>query len=196
MDATALQPSIQVLQNDVVDLLERVCALTRRASQALSADESSEAYAKKYADFQEGVAEALENVKNLELVMSIVAPMKAGKSTIINAVVGQDLLPSRNAAMTTLPTAILFDDQLEFPLLTLSSEIISVFQDTLANLRAELKTNGIEWARDQIAQQPSAEELRNLVEQITMSSCAHFVQPETSGCESIKSQQFSVWQFS
>ncbi len=187
METTALQPSVEVLQNDVVDLLGQVCALTRRASQALSADKSSEAYAKKYADFQAGVAEALENVKNLELVMSIVAPMKAGKSTIINAVVGQDLLPSRNAAMTTLPTAILFDAKLEFPLLTLSDEIISVFQETLAKLRAELKANGIEWARDQVAQQPSAEELRTLLEQIATSSCTHFIQPETSGCESIKS---------
>jgi len=32
-----------------------------------------------------------------------VAPTSAGKSTIINAIAGQDLLPSRNDAMTVLP---------------------------------------------------------------------------------------------
>ena len=38
--------------------------------------------------------------------MTIIAPMKAGKSTIINSIIGQELLPSHSAAMTTLPTAI------------------------------------------------------------------------------------------
>lgn len=185
MDATALQPSIQVLQNDVVDLLEQVSTLMQRASQALSSDESSKAYAKKYIEFQRGADEALQNVKNLELVMSIVAPMKAGKSTIINAVIGQDLLPSRNAAMTTLPTEIVFTN-VKSPLLTLSPNIISVFHATIMSLQTAIRTHGIDWARERVAQQPSAEELRRLLDQIATNSCTHLIQPKTSGCESIK----------
>lgn len=59
--------------------------------------------------------------------MAIVAPMKAGKSTIINAIVGQEILPSRSTAMTTLPTKVVFNSKLTEPTLTLSDEILSVF---------------------------------------------------------------------
>ncbi|CAF3878907.1 unnamed protein product [Rotaria sp. Silwood1] len=51
----------------------------------------------------------IEKVVNFELRMPIIAPMKAGKSTILNAVVGQNLLPTRNAAMTSIPTEIVLN---------------------------------------------------------------------------------------
>ncbi|CAF1099466.1 unnamed protein product [Didymodactylos carnosus] len=41
--------------------------------------------------------------------MPIIAPMKAGKSTIINGILGQKLLPTRNTAMTAIPTEIVFN---------------------------------------------------------------------------------------
>jgi GTPase Era involved in 16S rRNA processing len=51
-----------------------------------------------------------DKVNKLELRMPIIAPMKAGKSTIINAILGQELLPTRNTAMTVIPTEIVLNN--------------------------------------------------------------------------------------
>ncbi|WP_135550895.1 dynamin family protein [Paenibacillus cymbidii] len=45
-------------------------------------------------------------VEGLELTLAVVGTMKAGKSTSINAIIGQEVLPNRNRPMTTLPTVI------------------------------------------------------------------------------------------
>jgi hypothetical protein len=108
----------------------------KRASDALSSDGSGD----KYQAFQREVDDATQNVKDLELRMAVVAPMKAGKSTIINAIVGQELLPSRNAAMTTLPTAIIFNKEAQEPTLKLTSEIISVFQESYLGLQQKIQS--------------------------------------------------------
>ncbi|MGW0471277.1 dynamin family protein [Streptomyces coeruleorubidus] len=42
----------------------------------------------------------------LDYRLAVVAPMKAGKSTLINAVLSRELLPSRGPAMTVLPTCV------------------------------------------------------------------------------------------
>lgn len=49
----------------------------------------------------------IQDVQELQIRMPIVAPMKAGKSTIINALIGGEYLPTRSDAMTALPTAII-----------------------------------------------------------------------------------------
>ena len=48
----------------------------------------------------------LSKAENLELVLAVAGTMKAGKSTTINAIVGTEVLPSRNVPMTALPTLI------------------------------------------------------------------------------------------
>lgn len=67
-----------------------------------------------------------------EAVLVIVGTMKAGKSTLINAIIGTEALPTRNRPMTILPTLIRhkpgqFDPVLEFsnrkPLDTLVKEL-------------------------------------------------------------------------
>ncbi len=45
-------------------------------------------------------------VEQLEYHIMFTGTMKAGKTTAINAIVGQDVLPTRSEAMTTLPTLI------------------------------------------------------------------------------------------
>lgn len=45
-------------------------------------------------------------LQNLDMVLAIVGTMKAGKSTTINAIVGTEILPNRNAPMTAIPTLI------------------------------------------------------------------------------------------
>lgn len=150
MVSAPLKPNVQDLQKDVIELLGEISALMNRASTALSSDGSSE----KYAKFQQEVTNAARNVEDLELRMAIVAPMKAGKSTIINAIIGQELLPSRNAAMTTLPTEMIFDANLTEPLLILSPEIRDAFQRTFFALQDRIRKLGNEIVQEKIAQYP------------------------------------------
>ncbi|MBE9015824.1 dynamin family protein [Chroococcidiopsis sp. CCALA 051] len=164
MISEALKPNVQDLQKDVIDLLEQISSLMHRASTALSSDGTGN----KYEEFKQEVDEEAKKVKNLELRMAIVAPMKAGKSTIINAIIGQDILPSRITAMTTLPTEIVFKAELTEPILTLSPEIFSVFQETFLALQSKIQALGIEGTRQKIAHYPHlvklAEEIRDTVE--------------------------------
>jgi GTPase Era involved in 16S rRNA processing len=134
MVSDALKPNVQDLQQDIIELLKNISSLLGRASTALGSDSAG----KKYRELQQEINDATSNVKDLALRMAIVAPMKAGKSTIINAIVGQDILPSRNAAMTTLPTEIVFNTELSEPILILTPQILAVFQETLLTLKRKI----------------------------------------------------------
>ena len=48
----------------------------------------------------------IQKLDKLEMVLAVIGTMKAGKSTTINAIVGMEILPNRETAMTTLPTLI------------------------------------------------------------------------------------------
>lgn len=169
MVAEVLKPNVQDLQQDVIDLLEQISSLMNRASTALSSDTSG----KKYAEFEQQVRQEVEKVKNLELRMAIVAPMKAGKSTITNAIIGQDILPSRNSAMTTLPTEIIFDAGLTEPVLTLSPEIVTVFQETLLALRKQINEMGLEQAQEKLAHYPHLQNMPNQIQEALVESVPH-----------------------
>ncbi|NER24714.1 MAG: dynamin family protein [Symploca sp. SIO1C2] len=155
MVSDILKPNVHELQKDVIELLGQISTLMNYASTALGSDSSGA----KYREFQQEVLEVARNVEDLELRMAIVAPMKAGKSTIINAIVGQDLLPSRNAAMTTLPTEIFFNAEVTEPTLTLSAEILSVFQETFLFFKSQIKELGAEQMQEKISQYPHLIEL-------------------------------------
>ena len=60
----------------------------------------------------------ISKVDRLEMVLAVVGTMKAGKSTVINAVVGTEVLPNRNQPMTTLPTLIRHTPGRTVPLLS------------------------------------------------------------------------------
>lgn len=69
--------------------------------------------------------EQLKNIQNeiikldeSKMVLAIVGTMKAGKSTTINAIIGKEVVPSRNRPMTTLPTQIEHTKGLDVPELT------------------------------------------------------------------------------
>ncbi|MGA9378445.1 MAG: dynamin family protein [Phormidium sp.] len=163
MVAEVEKPNMQSLQTNAIDLLGQVGSLLHRVSTALSSDTASE----KYAKFQREVADATRNVSDLELRMAIVAPMKAGKSTIINAIVGQELLPSRNAAMTTLPTEIIFDPQLAEPVLTLTPQIQDVFRDTFTALQRKIAELGLDRVQERMAQYPHLAKLPEKIQGMT-----------------------------
>jgi len=178
MNGTEFKPNVQDLQQDVIDLLKDVSQLMGRANFALS----SEDFGQKYGEFQKQVENETGKVEKLELRMAIVAPMKAGKSTIINAIIGQDLLPSRNAAMTTLPTEIFFNANLNEPILTLDDEVLSIFQDTLESLQRKINELGSEETQKRIAQYPH---LNDLVRDI-QSFGSLLLKQENKGREEIK----------
>ena len=178
MVADARKPNVQDLQRDVIDLLAQISSLMGRASTALRSEETG----KKYAEFQKQVAAEASKVENLELRMAIVAPMKAGKSTIINAIVGQDLLPSRNAAMTTLPTEIVFNAEVTEPSLKLSDEILSVFTKTVEALRHKILTSEPDWIRERVSHYPHLMDLLHKIQELP----GLLIRTEISGFEEIK----------
>lgn len=61
-----------------------------------------------------------QKAQRLEAVVAVVGTMKAGKSTTINALVGEEILPNRELAMTTLPTLIRHTPNQKEPTLTIS----------------------------------------------------------------------------
>ncbi|MEB3217990.1 MAG: dynamin family protein, partial [Nostocales cyanobacterium 94392] len=164
MVAEVLTPNVQELQQDVIELLGEISDLMNRASTALSSDNVDN----KYADFEKQIRNETSKVENLELRMAIVAPMKAGKSTIVNAVAGQDILPSRNSAMTTLPTEIIFDAELDQPVLTLSAEVLSVFQDTLVSLRDKINEQGLETVKERLANYPPLQKMPESIQKFAI----------------------------
>ncbi len=105
--------------------------------------------------------EQIEHQRSLELRMTIVAPMKAGKSTIINALIGQELLPSHSAAMTTLPTEIMFAPQSAEPVLRLGASFIADCAALAGRIRQEIEQRGLDWAHNQAKQYPHLKPLLN-----------------------------------
>jgi GTPase SAR1 family protein len=176
MSTNSLHPNVQDLQQDVITLLNKIEGLMSRASSLLISDASG----RKYAEFQKEVLEAKQNVEDLELVMAIVAPMKAGKSTIINAIVGQDILPSRASAMTTLPTEILLRSDEVQPVLVLDKSTLSCLKSTLSALQQKIQTNGLDQAVTKMAKYP------HLTELIPKIQDGFSIHPETMGLEGIK----------
>ncbi|EER6665362.1 dynamin family protein [Escherichia coli] len=73
-----------------------------------------------------------------EMVLAVVGTMKAGKSTTINAIVGQEILPNRNRPMTSVPTLIRHVPGKTEPVLHL--EHIQPVRDLLIALQEKLAT--------------------------------------------------------
>lgn len=178
-----LKPNVRDLQADILDLLKDISALIAKSPQELSEDN----YQKKYTASQKRIEQEIQKVDNLELRMAIVAPMKAGKSTIINAIVGQDLVPSRNAAMTTIPTKISFDNTVDKPSLTLSENTLNVFQNIWQDLQQKINHLSESELEKQIGQYPH---LIKLAENIRSDSFC--VPPEVSNKENITQVLFQL----
>ncbi len=127
--------------------------------------------------YQEQIAHQLNLVERLELRMTIVAPRKAGKSTIINALIGQELLPSHSAAMTTLPTEILFAPQRNEPVLHLGASLRAACRETASRIREQIDRHGLDQALAQAGQYPH---LHNLIKSLHEDFC---IEEEIAGRE-------------
>jgi GTPase SAR1 family protein len=175
MNTNDLKPNIYDLQQDVLIVLSNVSKLMEDVKETLSGDNSGE----KYGDYQQDIDNAVINVKELELRMAVVAPMKAGKSTIINAIIGDDLLPSRNAAMTTIPTEIVLKKELTQPVLILSAHIRKVFKGCYFALKEKIQRLKIEKIlEEKIGQYPHLRELIEEIYNLTENELPNFLDSE------------------
>jgi GTPase Era involved in 16S rRNA processing len=114
------------------------------------------------------VNEKLERVKRKELTMTIVAPTSAGKSTILNAIAGQDLLPSRNDATTVLPTEIVFSREVTRPKLILDKALMTLLREVWGQLHQIFQRIGLEEAVKQATKNDFPRE--NVIREILNSS--------------------------
>lgn len=93
-------------------------------------------------------------LKDAELSLAVTAPMKAGKSTILNAIIGDGLLPSRALAMTVLPTRVQLCQDQEEPKLLLSQ----TFYDAIKELLDTDDFNELQWGNNGVV--TGAEQIR------------------------------------
>ena len=145
---------LNAVHQDVTSLLEDVVGTVERSS-AIGLVWSQDTA--RHRGPVTGLRRELRSVRDLELRMPIVAPMKAGKSTIINAIVGYDLLPARTEAMTTLPTRIELVDDLTEPELLVHPDDVATLGRVATSLRGPLHAE-----RESLVQQ--YDHLRNLID--------------------------------
>jgi GTPase Era involved in 16S rRNA processing len=178
MTSQASNPNVQDLQRQVIALLQEVSTLMGRASKKLKSEDSSE---NKYQIYQQEIAKEIGTVTDLKLRMAIAAPMNAGKSKIINAIIGQELLPSSATAMTTLPTEIVLKENAAEPILKLSRGICEAFKKALDAISLKIEQQGMEEVLKQTGEYPH---LASLLQEIH-SDTDFGISEEISGSKNI-----------
>ncbi|MFF3580623.1 dynamin family protein [Streptomyces mirabilis] len=143
MDHSERGGQLADLHQDLIHAFERVVALFERSA-SLERNSNHEGVALKQKLEQKAVElnRHLESVRELQLVMPIVAPMKAGKSTLINAIVGHQLLPARANPMTTVPTRIILMEgmALDRPELTVPDTLLRLYDTMERKLLGRLRS--------------------------------------------------------
>lgn len=96
-------------------------------------------------DFQE-LDNEIKKLKNSEYVLAVVGTMKAGKSTVINAIIGSEILPNRADPMTVLPTLITHNSQniearLFLPKSELLNEILKEIKEKISKNKLDTNLN-------------------------------------------------------
>jgi Dynamin family. len=177
METQSLTASIQDLQKKVVETLQQTGKLMGRASDLFTIESEK----KKYIQFHNQINEAIPSIQNFELRVVIVAPTSAGKSTLVNAMIGRELLPSRTLDMTAYPTEIVFKADLTEPVLTISEATLSLFNEAMEKLRIKIEFLGWDDTLKKIADYPL---LKNLAEKVKERKL--IFPPQITGYEKIK----------
>ena len=104
--------NLEVLRKEALRLLQLESLLLEKVSRTPGLVSTSGADNQQTLD-SESLPHALEvlagektKLETMDMVVAVVGTMKAGKSTTINAIVGAEILPNRNAPMTAIPTLI------------------------------------------------------------------------------------------
>lgn len=178
MSNNLLQPDLDALHQSAIDVITHVgnvmsegCAILREHDGLLAENQGGNRLGAEIKAIEEDirhVKEKLERVKRKELTMTIVAPTSAGKSTIINAIAGQNLLPSRNDAMTVLPTEIVFSREVTRPKLILDKALMTLLREAWRQLHQKLQRIGLKEAVEQATKNDFPRE--NVIREILNSS--------------------------
>ncbi len=92
---------------------------------------------KKAAEWQDILKDEIKKVEDLEAVFAVVGTVKAGKSTVINAIVGAEILPSRPEPMTTYPTLVRHKSGQTEPMLDFS--VVQDFKGLASDAKEKLE---------------------------------------------------------
>ncbi len=128
------------LQDEIKALIERQQSLMNRLKNEEVIWGSQESNASLSPTELESQIAALASdkvkVQALESTIAVIGTMKAGKSTTINALIGEEVLPHRLTAMTTLPTLIRHKPGQKEPVLKLHK--LDVFKELVAEVKAKV----------------------------------------------------------
>ncbi|MFL5347356.1 MAG: TIR domain-containing protein [Hyalangium sp.] len=152
--------TIAELQQETIRLLEAAEDLLRQGEAWLNK-------ADYYHRLRAIVGAERRKVTALELRLSIVAPMKAGKSTIVNAILGAGVLPTRNSAMTSIPTEITDDPKCTEPELTIPETTLERFKSLWQRLNQVVIRRGPDASQEAVSENP---ELQSLIAQLGASA--------------------------
>ena len=105
-----------------------------------------------FTDLQEGpiddfrdrrLVRAFENINNSVFPINVVATMSSGKSTLINALIGKKLMPSKNEACTATITEILDNDLEQFAAVVYNEEnvVLQEIPELTYQVMSELNDN-------------------------------------------------------
>lgn len=178
------------LQEQIISKLTDVQDLMKQASQLGMTDD----FRHRYTQYKNDIHRDRQNVERLELKMAIIAPMSAGKSTIINAIVAQELLPVSATAMTAIPTEIVFSADLEQPHLTLTQDTVHLFQKTSQTLYKRMRLLGNEGLNKAIAEYPYLKDLVNRI-QDSLDLILEEIKETTEGIENINKALYLLTPF-
>jgi hypothetical protein len=125
----------RALQRDVIEHVQASIALVRQARETLLvADEAESRILTAEANGLQN--KVLPSVRRLELRIPVVATMKAGKSTLINAIAGFRLLPYRKLPMTMLPTEVVLTSRVTKPRMILPAGVSEMLARIVRDLPA------------------------------------------------------------
>jgi hypothetical protein len=158
MSNSSLQPDQDALRESAIavityvrDAMHEGVALLREHNRLLVENQGEHRLESEIQAINENlryVNQDLEKIKTKarQWRVTIVSSMKSGKSTIINAIAGQDLLPSRNDAMTVLPTEIVFSREVTRPKLILDKALMTLLREVWRQLNQKLQRIGLDKA--------------------------------------------------
>lgn len=130
--------SIEVIKSAQIEAQSQLSALINAVQKcrpkstgahALASDDEINEWIKR-------INEEKRKVAALQLTLAFVGTMKAGKSTCINAIVGCEILPNRNTAMTILPTVITHTPGCFEPVLTFEKR--EPFDEAIKSIKSKL----------------------------------------------------------
>ncbi len=122
-------------------------------------------------------------LEKMELRMVVTAPMKAGKSTIINTILGENLLPHRNAAMTAVPSEIRCSPEATVPTVQLEPRLLQAFQNAWREIKRTIMRKGIEEVLKDTAEYSH---LESILREIQRSPRYNQIKSKLSGTEQIQ----------